>query len=473
MAIFLFQEANMKKKMIMQSVIRFILVAVALGFLMIWFMVPTSTFEKWWPSIGAKTNSTYFSFTGTNILIFTFPVLFIAVLGCVYLHLGNNPEKNYVQSNSTKGHLSFWKRTALVKGPLGIVSWTEISFLFMFIALLVWSFTVYLQLSFSKITPKSAKEDGIQLWEARLNSAGQILGLVGNICLSFLFFPVARGSSVLPLLGLTSEASIKYHIWLGHMVMTLFTGHGLCYIVYFVATDHSSEMLKWSKTEVSNLAGEISLIAGLAMWATSFSSIRRKMFNLFFYTHHLYIVFLVFFVFHLGPAYSCIMLPGLYLFLIDRYLRFLQSRDRVELTEARVLPCEVVELNFSKSPGLKYTPTSIVFVNIPSISKLQWHPFTVNSSSSLEEDKLSVVVKSEGKWSKKLYQMLLSSSPIEHLSVCIEGPYGPTSSHFLRCTNIIIFSSRKLLKDMSNSSKIWLADMTHLCWLVGGAALLR
>ncbi|KAF6176625.1 hypothetical protein GIB67_034487 [Kingdonia uniflora] len=431
----------MNKKMIMQSVIRFILVAVVLGSLMIWFMVPTSTFkQKWLPSIRAKANSTYFGVTGANILIFTFPVLFISVLGCVYLHLGNNRENNYIHQSNAKGHLSFWKRTALVNGPLGIVSWTEISFLFMFIALLVWSFTLYFQLSFSKITPGSAKEDGIQLWEARLHSAGLRLGLVGNICLSFLFFPVARGSSVLPLLGLTSEGSIKYHIWLGHMVMILFTAHGLCYIVYFVATDHISALLKWRKTGVSILAGEISLVAGLAMWATSFSPIRRKMFNLFFYTHHLYIVFLVFFVFHLGPAYSCIMLPGLYLFLVDRYLRFLQSRDRIQLTEARVLPCEVVELNFSKSPGLKYTPTSIVFVNIPSISKLQWHPFTINSSSSLEEDKLSVVIKSEARWSKKLYQMLLSSSPIEHLSVCIEGPYGPTSSHFLRHDTLMLVS---------------------------------
>lgn len=74
---------------------------------------------------------------------------------------------------------------------------------------------------------------GIGRWEAKLESAALMLGLVGNICLAFLFFPVTRGSSVLRLIGLTSESSIKYHIWLGHIVMTLFTAHGLCYIIFW------------------------------------------------------------------------------------------------------------------------------------------------------------------------------------------------------------------------------------------------
>lgn len=110
-------------------------------------------------------------------------------------------------------------------------------------------------------------------------------------------------------------------------------------------------MLKWEKIGISNVAGEVALLAGLTMWATSFPRIRRKIFELFFYTHHLYIVFVVFFVFHVGFSYACIMLPGFYLFMIDRLLRFLQSQKRIRLVSARVLPCEAVELSFSKSPG--------------------------------------------------------------------------------------------------------------------------
>lgn len=80
--------------------------------------------------------------------------------------------------------------------------------------------------------------------------------------------------------------------------------------------------------------------------------------------------------------------------------------------------------------GLSYHPTSILFVHVPSICKLQWHPFTVTSNSNLEINKLSVVIKSQGSWTQKLYKHL--SSHLDHLQVSTEGPYGPATSHFLR-----------------------------------------
>lgn len=85
---------------------------------------------------------------------------------------------------------------------------------------------------------------GIFRWEAKLFDAGLQIGFVGNMCMAFLFFPVTRGSSLLPLVGLTSESSIRYHIWIGHLVMFLFTAHGLCYIIVWVASGRVSEVTK-------------------------------------------------------------------------------------------------------------------------------------------------------------------------------------------------------------------------------------
>ena len=106
------------------------------------------------------------------------------------------------------------------------------------------------------------------------------------------------------------------------------------------------QMLEWSSTYVSNVAGEIAIVFAIVIWVTSLNRVRRKMFEVFFYTHHLYILFIIFYILHVGVAYLCMIL-----FLIDRYLRFLQSRDRARMLSARVLPCGVVELNLSKSPG--------------------------------------------------------------------------------------------------------------------------
>ncbi|KAK7274361.1 hypothetical protein RIF29_15446 [Crotalaria pallida] len=200
-------------------------------------------------------------------------------------------------------------------------------------------------------------------------------------------------------------------------------------------------MLQWDKVGMSAMAGELALIFGLFMWITTIPRIRRKVFEIFFYTHYLYIIYIVFFIFHVGIVYACIMLPGFYLFMVDRYIRFLQSRRQVRLVSARVLPCETVELNFSKGHGLTYNPTSIVFINIPSISKLQWHPFTVTSNSNLEPEKMSVVIKSEGTWTQNLYKLLSTHSAIDdRLGVSVEGPYGPTSTNYLRHETLVLIS---------------------------------
>ncbi|KAG4119690.1 hypothetical protein ERO13_D11G095600v2 [Gossypium hirsutum] len=413
-----------------RATIRHLLTVIFLGICMMWIMAPANTYkQKWKPSISKKVVSTYFGTQAPNMLIWTFPVLFVASLGSLYLHLGKNSNQDASQSNEKKHRRALWRKPVLVKGPLGIVSGIELALLIMFIALLVWSLVTYLR-RLHTITPKAAAKEGVKVWEMKLFEVALWIGLTGNVCLAFLFYPVTRGSSVLPLLGLTSEGSIKYHIWLGHMTMVLFTIHGICYIIDWAVTGNISEMLKWSHSHISNVAGEIALLGGLGLWAATFPQIRRKTFELFFYAHHLYIIFVFFFILHVGIDYTFIMLPGFYLFIVDRYLRFLQSRTSVRLLSARLLPCNVVELNFAKTHGLTYNPTSIMFVNVPSISKLQWHPFTVSSNSNMEPDKLTVIIKSEGSWSTKLHQML--SSPIKRLDVSIEGPYGPQSNHFLR-----------------------------------------
>ncbi|KAM7260799.1 hypothetical protein ACFE04_026274 [Oxalis oulophora] len=434
----------------LQKVIWLVAMVVFVGTLMLWIMLPTQTYsQNWSPKIKTKvTHTAYLGSQGYNILIFTSPVLLIATLGSLFLHLGRTNQPNENNSNPTsseEGKKWWWltklRRPILVKAsPLGIVSLIEISFLLMFLALLVWSLSTYIHNWFASITPQYTAMLEVKAWQAKLEDSAVILGVVGNICLAFLFFPVTRGSTVLPLFGLTSESSIKYHIWLGHIVLTLFTAHGLCYIIFWAVTNDISKMVEWKYVGASNVAGEISLLAGLIMWATTFPKIRRKFFELFFYTHHLYIVFMVFFVLHVGISYSFMMLPGLYLFLVDRFVRFLQSRNKVRLVSARVLSCGSVELNFAKNPNLSYNPTSIMFVNVPAISKLSWHPFTVTSSNGLEPEKLSIVVKSHGGWSNKLFQMISSPSAIDRLEVSVEGPYGPASKKIFSHETLIMVS---------------------------------
>jgi len=64
-----------------------------------------------------------------------------------------------------------------------------------------------------------------------LDVIGARLGAVGLFCMLFLFLPVARGSVLLRLIDIPFEHATRYHVWLGHLTMALFTLHGLCYVI--------------------------------------------------------------------------------------------------------------------------------------------------------------------------------------------------------------------------------------------------
>lgn len=75
-----------------------------------------------------------------------------------------------------------------------------------------------------------------------------------------MFFPVTRSSSILPLFGLTSESSIRYHIWLGHIAMSLFTSHGLLYILYWFLTNDLLQVATLSLSVLFDLQSSILFI---------------------------------------------------------------------------------------------------------------------------------------------------------------------------------------------------------------------
>ncbi|XP_076920446.1 ferric reduction oxidase 4-like [Bidens hawaiensis] len=181
----------------------------------------------------SRTNSTYFREQGTNLALFSFPIMFLASLGCIYLHFQAKhvPKRSFTRRSRW---LDFWKRPLIVMNPLGIVSVMAVVFSAMFVVLLGWSLYHYLHVSFAHLMMHGVDE---KVWTAKFRSVSLRLGYIGNITWAFLFFPVTRGSSLLRLVGLTSESSIKYHIWLGHVSMVLFALHSVGFIIYWGITD--------------------------------------------------------------------------------------------------------------------------------------------------------------------------------------------------------------------------------------------
>ena len=64
-----------------------------------------------------------------------------------------------------------------------------------------------------------------------LEVMGLRLGSIGLYCMAFLFLPISRGSVLLRLIDIPFEHATRYHVWLGHLTMVLFSLHGLFYVI--------------------------------------------------------------------------------------------------------------------------------------------------------------------------------------------------------------------------------------------------
>ncbi|KAF6732443.1 Cytochrome b-245 heavy chain [Oryzias melastigma] len=126
-----------------------------------------------------------------------------------------------------------------------------------------------------------------------------------------------------------------------------------------------------------------------------------------------------------------------------RYMQAVQYRKVRELSLMSVLPREeflspghlcfqivmhpskVLELQLRKK-GFKMEVGQYVFLNCPSISQLEWHPFTMTSAP--EEDFFSVHIRSAGDWTDKLIDVMQKLPEGEQgPKMGVDGPFGTAS----------------------------------------------
>ncbi|KAG8378788.1 hypothetical protein BUALT_Bualt07G0021400 [Buddleja alternifolia] len=419
--------------------LKLLMLFIFVGWICLWVLKPTEFWTRKWKKAEEKASASVFGYNGLDFIVYTFPVIALAITGYIYLGLKQRESRN----RQGRRKIVSFSGPLIVNKYIGILSGIQILGSSLFIIFLIWTFYVRISNDFKKMTPiKSLK---LSLWQYKMLRMATRCGLLAEACLALLLLPVLRGMSIFRVLGIQFEASVRYHIWLGTSMMFFATLHGAgTFFIWGIKHRIQDEMWKWQKKGRIYLAGEMALITALVIWITALPQIRRKWFEVFYYTHHLYIPFLVLFLFHGGDRHFYMVFPGVLLFALDKLLRIIESRPETCILSARILPCKAVELTFPKDPRLRYTPTSVIFLKIPSISKFQWHPFSITSSSSVEDHTMSIVVKSDGQWTNSLYDNIVRAEVDseedrrECIPIALEGPYGPVSSEFLRYDNLLL-----------------------------------
>ncbi|TXG53524.1 hypothetical protein EZV62_018780 [Acer yangbiense] len=447
-----FETVDVKDTPLFVSSVKWVLKIAMWVLLVAWiafiFIYPTEFGSQLSQKWNRATSGTVFGITGSMFLAFSGPILVIAFLSIAHLIVSGEDHLERKKKTSKHPRFRLWTFPVLIDGPFGVVSAAEFIGIVVFVVFIIMAIYVYTIRNLNLLAEFQFPTKEQSVWMLELT--GLRFGMIGLLCLAFLFIPVARGSVLLRLIDIPFEHATRYHVWLGHLTMLLFTLHGLFYVIVWAIQGHLiHELLEWKNIGIANLPGVISLLAGLMMWVTSFHPVRKQYFELFFYTHQLYIVFVVFLALHVGDFIFSIAAGGIFLFILDRFLRFCQSRRTVDVLSTKCFPCGTVELVLSKPTNLRYNALSFIFLQVRGLSWLQWHPFSVSSSPLDGKHHLAVLIKVLGDWTEKLRENILSISeaePREELSsrphtkitASVEGPYGHESPYHLMYESLIL-----------------------------------
>jgi FAD-binding domain len=78
------------------------------------------------------------------------------------------------------------------------------------------------------------------------------------------------------------------------------------------------------------------------------------------------------------------------------------NRGKTYISSGLLLPSKVTHLVIKRPPHFVFRPGDYVFVNIPTIAKYEWHPFTLSSAPE-EAEHIWLHIRGVGEWTNRLY----------------------------------------------------------------------
>ncbi|KAG9478358.1 hypothetical protein GDO78_013388 [Eleutherodactylus coqui] len=233
-------------------------------------------------------------------------------------------------------------------------------------------------------------------------------------------------------------------------------------------------------TTIAGITGVVITLALILMITSSMEMVRRNYFEVFWYTHHLFVIFFAGLLIHGAGRLvrgqtsdslssndykackdkfthwrerhtddhgddddddddddKCYMpsfqgndpmtwkwiIAPIIIYLLERLMRFIRSQQRVVVIKTVSHPSRVLEIQMQKK-GFKMEVGQYIFINCPAVSRLEWHPFTLTSAP--EEDRFSVHIRSAGDWTESLISLFQEKTDnLPRMEV--DGPFGTAS----------------------------------------------
>ncbi|KAK0905908.1 hypothetical protein LTR91_013050 [Friedmanniomyces endolithicus] len=299
-------------------------------------------------------------------------------------------------------------------------------------------------------------------------------GLVLSVDVLLILLPMCRNllRIIRPKIRwLPLDESQWFHRQVAYSLLFWTTVHVSAHYVNFFNVERSlvraESAVQIHYTQAGGITGHVMLLCMLLMFTTAHAKIRQQSYETFWYTHHLFIPFLLAMYTHATGCFvrdsvapyspfagqgfwgHCLgyegwrwELVGGGLYLCERVYREVRSRRSTEIIKVVKHPYDAVEIQFRK-PSMRYKAGQWLFLNLPSVSTTQWHPFTITSCPF--DPYISVHVRQVGDFTRSLasalgagpeqaslydeldpmgmYEVALANG-VEMPKLRIDGPYG-------------------------------------------------
>ncbi|KAJ3108734.1 hypothetical protein HDU97_000132 [Phlyctochytrium planicorne] len=270
--------------------------------------------------------------------------------------------------------------------------------------------------------------------------------------------------------------TIRYHVGLGIVCFLQETFHTLYFIIAWAVDQRLNEsLLPWvNGMAYGNFAGLISWIALLIVAVTSIAKVRRWKYGVFYWSHQLYIVFVAFALVHYSAGWWVFTGPILY-FIYDRLAPSLRApRNTTASIHAVTSSTLLVSIPIPKhyTSATTYAPGDWININVPSVSTLNWHPFSIASFHPHSQDRMDLYVKVRGGWTKKLMEVAKLHATGE-IKIKVDGPFGPRSSAYLSFGSLVVVGGGTGMAALVPFVKNFLANgavenrKVHIVWVAG------
>jgi len=235
-------------------------------------------------------------------------------------------------------------------------------------------------------------------------------GFLGLSCIPFLFAFTGKNSIISLLTGMSHHRLNQVHRFLGLCLFIMVSVHMGCMIhtwmpwKFLLEEQLATTKVRYGLATYSTLC----LIVLTSLWP-----VRRFAYEVFVLSHTLFLVFLVLVGLH-TPYAMRFTAAGIACYLLN-VLTGWCVRTHSALAQATVFQDRLTRICMDKP--IEHLPGQHLYICVPSMSLIQWHPFTI---SSTDHNSVTVHVRAVGGFTKKLCRWPENTQR----RVMLAGPYG-------------------------------------------------